>query len=48
MEQKKDSTITVRLPEIDKLRLEKLAHKRKTTPSSIVQMLIKQKTNQKD
>ncbi len=43
---RKNSTITIRIPEIDKLKLESLAYKQKTTPSKIVQRLIKQKTEQ--
>ena len=43
---RKDTTITVRIPEIDKLKLESLAYKQKTTPSKIVQRLIRHKTNQ--
>ena len=44
----KNATITVRVTEIDKLRLESLAYKQKTTPSRIIQRLIKIKTNQED
>ena len=45
---RKNSSITIRIAEIDKLRLESLAHRQKTTPSKIIQRLIKQKTQQAD
>lgn len=38
--------ITIRIPQIDKLKLESMAYKQKTTPSNIIRMLIRQKVNQ--